>query len=278
MNQKLKLRLMKISILSVFSFLMLFSFSSCHTSKSIIGKITGNKEVLFQYKWYLSALDGKPYTFVGTNNESSWLLFKGGTPAKVSGFTGCNTIMGSVEIQDEGSMKFLPLATTRVFCPGNQEATLLKALSSVTSYRIVDTQLLLSNGNMVVAKLNGVSMEMDKLSGNWELNYISGPKIDFDQLYANKKPVVSFNFSAGELMGNTSCNGFSSKFTINGNQIHFADALKTMMYCEGGGEELFLNMLKKVNRYTIADNALNFMMDDVPLMRFTKQTIDAAGN
>ena len=278
MNQTLKLRLMKINILFIFSFLMLFSFSSCHTSKSIIGKITGNKEMLFQYKWYLSELDGKPYTFVGTNNESSWLLFNGGTPTKVTGFTGCNTIMGSVEIQDDNSMKFLPLATTRVFCPGNEEATLLKALSSVTSYSIADTQLILSSGNVIVAKLNGVSMEMEKLSGTWEMNYISGPKTDFDRLYPNKKPVVSFNFSAKELMGNTSCNGFSSKFTINGNQIHFADALKTMMYCEGGGEEIFLKMLKKVNRYALADNTLNFMMDDIPLMRFTKQTNEAISN
>ena len=278
MNQRLKLRHMKSSILFIFSFLMLFAFSSCHTSKLISSKATGNKEMLFQNKWYLSELDGKPYTFTGSNNQSSWLLFNGRTPTKVTGFTGCNTIMGSVEIQDDNSMKFLPLATTRVFCQGNEEATLLKALSSVTSYSIADTQLILSSGNVIVAKLNGVSMEMEKLSGTWEMNYISGPKTDFDRLYPNKKPVVSFNFSAKELMGNTSCNGFSSKFTINGNQIHFADALKTMMYCEGGGEEIFLKMLKKVNRYALADNTLNFMMDDIPLMRFTKQTNEAISN
>src|SRR6185312_1815350 len=278
MNQCLKLRHMKSSILFIFSFLMLFAFSSCHTSKLISSKATGNKEMLFQYKWYLSELDDKPYTFVGNKNESSWLLFNNGTPVKVTGFTGCNTIMGSVEIQDDNSMKFLPLATTRVFCPGNEEATLLKALSSVTSYSIADTQLILSNGNVIVAKLNGVSMEMDKLSGNWEMNYISGPKIAFDGLYPDKKPVVSFNFSAKELMGNTSCNGFSSKFTINGNQIHFADGIKTMIYCEGGGEEIFLKMLKKVNRYAVTDNTLNFMMDDIPLMRFSKQTNDAISN
>lgn len=277
-NQILKLRLMKVINLFILSFLMLFLFNGCHTSKSIISRITGNKEMLFQYKWYLSELDGKPYTFTGNNNESSWLLFTDGTPVKVSGFTGCNTIMGSVEIQDQNSMKFLPLATTRIFCPGNEEASLLKALSSVTSYNIVDTQLILNNGNTVVAKLNGVSVEMDKLSGTWEMNYISGPKIAFDGLYPHKKPVVSFNFSTKELMGNTSCNGFSSKFTINGYEIHFADALKTMMYCEGGGEEIFLKMLKKVNRYNLDGNTLIFMLDDIPLMRFTRQTNETLSN
>lgn len=256
---------------------MLLTFSSCHTSKLLSSKTAVNKEMLFQYKWYLSELDGKPYTFVGNNNNYSWLLFNDGTPVKVSGFTGCNTIMGSAEIKKENSLKFLPLASTRVFCPGNEEAALLKALSSVTSYNIVDTQLILSNDNVVVAKLNGVSMEMDKLSGTWELNYIAGPKA-FDELYPQKKPFVSFNFSAKELMGNTSCNGFSSEFTINSDKINFADPLKTMMYCEGGGEEIFLKMLKKINNYALVDNTLNLMMDDVLLMRFTKQTNQAMGN
>ena len=237
-----------------------------------------NKQMLYQYKWYLSELDGKPYTFVGQNNESSWLLFKEGSPSKVSGSTGCNNLMGSVEIKDENSMKFLPLATTRMFCPGNEEATLLKALSSVTNYIIADTQLVLSSGNTIVAKLNGVSPEMEKLSGTWELNYISGPKIALDGLYPDKKPFISFNFSVKQLMGNTSCNGFSSKYTVNGNQIYFTDALKTLMFCEGGGEENFLNMLKKVNRYAVIGRSLTFMMDDIALMRFAKKTDETKNN
>ena len=72
-------------------------------------------------------------------------------------------------------------------------------------------------------------------------------------------------------MGNASCNGFSAKYTMNGNNISFADALKTMMFCEGGGEETFLNMLKKVNRYSLNENALTFLIGDVAVMRFTKK-------
>ncbi|CAN5427839.1 hypothetical protein BH20BAC1_BH20BAC1_01510 [soil metagenome] len=59
-------------------------------------------------------------------------------------------------------------------------------------------------------------------------------------------------------MGNTTCNGFSSKFTMNENNISFADPLKTMMFCEGGGEETFLNMLKKVNKYSLNEIHLLF--------------------
>ncbi len=59
---------------------------------------------------------------------------------------------------------------------------------------------------------------------------------------------------------------------MNGNNIKFADPLKTMIFCEGGGEEAFLNMLKKVNKYTVSDgNTLTFMIDDVAVMRFAKK-------
>ena len=43
-----------------------------------------------------------------------------------------------------------------------------------------------------------------------------------------------------------------------------------MMYCEGGGEEAFLNMLKKVDHYSADGKALTFLIGDIPVMRFTK--------
>ncbi len=45
-----------------------------------------------------------------------------------------------------------------------------------------------------------------------------------------------------------------------------------MIFCEGGGEEAFLNMLKKVNRYALTnDKTLTFLIDDVAVMRFAKK-------
>jgi heat shock protein HslJ len=137
----------------------------------------------------------------------------------------------------------------------------------------MNNQLLLKNGKKLLAKLNAVTVESIKLAGEWELNYISGPRIAFDGLYPDKKPQISFNLPANELGGNTSCNGFSSKITIEGNKISIAEPFaKTMIFCEGGGESTFLNMLKKVNRYTVTDgNTLTFLIDDIAVMRFTKK-------
>ncbi len=226
--------------------------------------------MLYKYKWYLTELQGQPFTFIGNDNYAH-LLFTAGQPNKVVGSTGCNRLNGSYDLTGVNFIKFSPLATTRMACEGNIEAQFIEALGQVNNWSIANEQLLLNNGKIVVAKLNAVSMETEKLSGTWDLNFISGLRIAFDGLYPDKKPYISFNFSAKELGGNTTCNGFSSKFTMNGNNIKFADPLKTMIFCEGGGEEAFLNMLKKVNKYAVSDgNTLTFMIDDVAVMRFAK--------
>ncbi len=166
-------------------------------------------------------------------------------------------------------------------CAGNnKEALFLAAIEQVTNWTIINNQLLLSNDQKLVAKFNGVLPtlkppvmdESSKLNGNWELNYISGPRIAFEGLYPEKKPTISFDLIKNEIMGNSSCNQFSASFSINGYNIQFGDPRATKMFCEGGGESTFFNMLKKVNKYGISDgNTLTFMIDDVAVMRFIKK-------
>lgn len=107
--------------------------------------------------------------------------------------------------------------------------------------------------------------------GAWELEYISGPRIAFEGLYPEQKPYLVFNESESEYGGNSSCNVFNGKYTLKDNAITFGDAIKTMRYCEGGGEGTFLKMLGKVNRYTIdSEGKLLLLLDDVPMMRLKK--------
>lgn len=105
----------------------------------------------------------------------------------------------------------------------------------------------------------------------WELEFISGPRIAFSGLYPDRKPQLSFNKETNKVSGNTSCNGYSATFTLNGNSISFAEpGPTTMMFC-GEGENVFLNMMKKIDTYSIdQDGKLNLMMNTVPMMRFKK--------
>lgn len=69
---------------------------------------------------------------------------------KVSGSTGCNRLTGSFKSDEEGLLRFLPLATTRMFCEGKGESKFLNALQQVDHYKMEGDQLLLTKGEAVV--------------------------------------------------------------------------------------------------------------------------------
>lgn len=125
--------------------------------------------------------------------------------------------------------------------------------------------------------LLGSCMTMKKDSNNalssntWELEYITGPRITFEGLYPDKKPMITFDPSTKNVNGNSGCNGYSAPYTVSGSMISFGEpGLSTMMYC-GDGEQVFRNTMKKINKYSIgADGKLNLMMNDVVMMRFKK--------
>ncbi|PWB24166.1 META domain-containing protein [Flavobacterium sp. HTF] len=106
----------------------------------------------------------------------------------------------------------------------------------------------------------------------WELEYISGPRIAFEGLYPNKKPQLTFDEKEKNAYGNNGCNGYSAPFTLSGKSLTFGEpGPSTMMFCEGGGEQQFLQQIKKTTSYSIdKDGKLNLIMVDVPMMRFKK--------
>jgi heat shock protein HslJ len=112
----------------------------------------------------------------------------------------------------------------------------------------------------------------DLYNTSWELEYISGPRIAFEGLYPDKKPFLKFDEATKQVSGNAGCNGYSAPYTLKGNTLTFGEqGPTTMMFCEGGGEQTFLQMIKKINAYSIdKDGKLNLLLGDVPMMRFKK--------
>ncbi|TDQ10101.1 META domain-containing protein [Pedobacter metabolipauper] len=114
---------------------------------------------------------------------------------------------------------------------------------------------------------------LSQLSGTWELDYISGPRIAFNGLYPAKAPFIKFEISEKRFSGNTSCNSFSGVLVADDTTVNFTGPIiLTKMACPGEGELTFLNTLKKVSNYSItSDTTLNFMMGDIAIMRFSKK-------
>lgn len=109
------------------------------------------------------------------------------------------------------------------------------------------------------------------LAGSWKLIHISGPTIAYER-FSNQKPTLTFSADKkDQVSGNTGCNNFTGKIEIQRDSISFAKPLAmTKMFCEGGGETIFLEILKNVNRYTVSNNILSLMVDEIEVMRFEK--------
>jgi heat shock protein HslJ len=119
------------------------------------------------------------------------------------------------------------------------------------------------------------AMKSTSLEGTWELNYITGPRIAFDGLFPNKKPTIAFNTKENKVTGNNSCNQYFGALLLDGAKINFKDAKMgmTMMACQGNGDSVYMDILNKIESYTITDDGktLNFLLGDVVMMRFTHQ-------
>jgi len=131
--------------------------------------------------------------------------------------------------------------------------------------------ILLFSAVLLAASCGGTTSSKEKLYGTtWELEYISGPRITFDSLFPEKKPQITFNKETGKVTGTDSCNGYSADFQLAENTIAFGDpGPTTMMFC-GGSERHFLEMMKKIDGYSLEDGKLNLLVGDVPMMQFKK--------
>lgn len=133
----------------------------CHRTLPIAAQpISGGSETLFQYRWNLTELNGKPIATPG--RDTAYLLFYPGQVSRVSGSTGCNSLTGTFELSTEHKIKFSPLITTKMACPGNAESQFLTALEQANNWNIINNQLLLNNGKILVAKLQGVTANQPK--------------------------------------------------------------------------------------------------------------------
>jgi len=105
----------------------------------------------------------------------------------------------------------------------------------------------------------------------WELEYVTGPRIAFQGLFPEEKPVITFNKSMNTATGTTGCNGYNAAYKMNGKMISFEDpAITTMRYC-GDGEIIFLKTMKEITNYRMTtDGKLELLKNDIVMMRFKK--------
>ncbi|NVO33389.1 META domain-containing protein [Hymenobacter lapidiphilus] len=121
-------------------------------TSAITEPVGGGSEKLFAHRWALTEVAGQPVAPTGDAREAHLLFFP---PDRVGGSTGCNRLNGTFELLAGGQLKFSPLATTRMLCPGPAaaaETRFVQALGTVQTYYVTDEALELRAGTAVVAR------------------------------------------------------------------------------------------------------------------------------
>lgn len=189
----------------------------------------------------------------------------------VSGSAGCNNFSGGYTV-DGDQIAIGPLAMTMMFCAEpegvmEQETAFGAALESAATYSIQGDALELRTadgalavsfvaaGEAAAAPSEPVESAASLEGPMWQLVEYLGQ----DGALAPAGVEGTIRFLDGRAGGNTGCNSFFASYTVDGNQLTFAEAGSTMMACPEPAmsqEQAFLTNLGLVASYEIAGTQL----------------------
>ncbi|HDZ04558.1 hypothetical protein LCGC14_0079640 [marine sediment metagenome] len=117
-------------------------------SETSMHKLEGCGNYITDYRlhdiWVLEKLDGNEVTIENFKKDLPSIEINAASNS-FTGYAGCNQINGKLFFE-KGLLRFTDIATTKMLCdPKNKETTFLEALRSVTTYKIENNRLWLSN-------------------------------------------------------------------------------------------------------------------------------------
>ena len=244
--------------------------SAC-SSKQLVSQSDVKSNEITDKKWRLIEVIGESVPEV--INGKMPFIFLTSENNHITGNAGCNVINGAFKLSENNHIEFNNLISTMMACMDMEtEAKLKRALEQTDNYTVGEGTLSLNKGRMAPLARFQLANESSMLSGTWELNYVAGGE-SFESLYSRKTPFITFNEDEKKASGSTGCNTFNSTFVKVDNNIKFSFPMMTRMFCEGNGETLFLEALKKINKFSISSDGktLNFIAEDIAVMRLVKK-------
>ena len=89
-----------------------------------------------------------------------------------------------------------------------------------------------------------------RFKGNWELRYLAGIQVPFEELYPKRKPTMFLRTQTSSVNGYSGCNSYNGTFELKENALVFSKSFAmTRMACEGFCEGMFIQALQNVQSY-----------------------------
>lgn len=120
--------------------------------------------------------------------------------------------------------------------------------------------------------LPGITQPTDNNSilGKWELDYIqTNDGKSLAESYPMGAPYLNF-VSNKILNASDGCNTLNGGVTVSNNEISFGNMAATMKACDGVNDRAFSSKLQGILKYSISDDTLTLIQDDIAIMRFKR--------
>ena len=108
------------------------------------------------------------------------------------------------------------------------------------------------------------------LAGRWKLIAINEQPV-LSETYTEGIPYLDIKENDAVVSGFTGCNLIQGQYKINGNQINFLQIISTKRYCEGIPEQQFLEVVEKVEAFSIDGKTLYLLSNETRILSFKKE-------
>ena len=210
----------------------------------------------------------------------------------VSGSGGCNNFFTGYESTDDGELTIEgPIGSTMMFCEGvmDAETAYLAALETVTGWNINEDgglEVTYDSGEPFEETLVYAPGETPLAGTTWNLVAYGDPD-DLETVIPGTAITAVFEpetDNSGTVGGSSTCNSYSTSYTVDDDQISFGLVAGTLMLCPVGAdqEQAFLSALESAETFQIAgpnlqiiyeDGVLNFTSVNLPLKNVLWQAV-----
>ena len=247
----------KISLLTLLIALLM----ACKLPKNKVDSKNSSTSLKIEnIKWILTSINGKTNLDVSTSEEIYFNLNT--TKDRISGYTGCNTFMGSYTLGAQNGLSISQIASTRKMCAENSipETVIINLFNKVHNFVIIDNKLTfkdVKNNSLASFRKTIVVGENTIREKYWRLKKLDGKAI---KMATQQTREIYFTLKRDNtVIGFAGCNAIAGAYNLaEDSSITFFDMATTLKFCSDivFNESDFLKMFQLANSYKIANDIL----------------------
>lgn len=225
-----------------------------------IMEISNTSDGIENTKWIITALKGQDMSDREKNGQIIYFTLNS-EDHRVSGYSGCNTFMGTYKLEEGNRISFSQMASTRMACPDAKidEAQILSIFETADNFTISGDALALNKAKMAPLAEFKKDNNAPIVEKYWKLKTLEGKDV---KMADNQEREIFFRLKNQDnrVTGFAGCNTISGEYTLEeGNRIRFDKMATTLKMCPDVdiNESEFLKIFELADNYTINDDILS---------------------